>query len=223
MGSRNKLKRFAAVKTFTNVFEFTEHMAGRWNTEYFHNDHPITVELGCGKGEYALGLARQHPDNNYIGADIKAERIYIGAKQALADHVSNVAFLRILIDGLAAYFAPGEIDELWITFPDPFPREKQAKHRLTSPRFLAMYHQLLRPGGQLHLKTDALNLFNYSLDTVAEAGADVLTACVNIYDQPELSHPALALKTNFENKHLAIGRSIHYVCAQWPLTNTYEK
>lgn len=216
MGSRNKLKRFAAVKTFTNVFEFTEQMAGRWQADYFQNDHPITVELACGKGEYTVGLARRHPERNYIGVDIKAERIYIGAKQALADHMTNVAFLRILIDGLAAYFTPGEIDELWITFPDPFPRDKQAKHRLTSPRFLAMYQTVLRPGGLIHLKTDALDLYNYSLDTLEAAGCDIVEACMDIHHQPTLPNPELEIKTNFEGKHLAAGRSIHYLCAQWP-------
>lgn len=220
MGSRDKLKRFSAIKKFSNVLEFPEQMAGQWNGTYFKNDHPITVELACGKGEYTVALAHQHPERNYIGVDVKAERIYIGAKQALADQMTNVAFLRVLIEGLSAYFAPGEIDELWITFPDPFPRDKQAKHRLTSPRFLPMYRKLLRPGGLLHLKTDALDLFNYSLDTLAESGCDILEASMDIYGQPQLPNPALEIKTNFEGKHLSSGRTIQYICAQWPLSTS---
>lgn len=228
MSSRNKLKRFAAIKTFPNVFEFPKDMRNTWHNTVFSNSNPIIVELACGKGAYTLAIAEQHPEINTIGVDLKAERLYVGSKAAqgllpeeqlpveLKDYtpnalMNNVAFLRCKIEELDLYFAPNEIAEIWITFPDPFPRQKQAKHRLTSPDFLTLYKQLLPKGGLIHLKTDDVNLFEYSLETAYGEGFSVREAVTDIYAQTSLPHPLLAIQTPFERKHLAKGRTIQYL------------
>lgn len=215
MGSRDKQKRFAAIKEFDNVFEFPEDISGTWHTHVFKNNNPIVLELACGKGEYAVEMARRNPEINYIGVDLKAERIYIGSKTALAEGLTNVVFLRTHIEKLTEYFKPGEVSEIWITFPDPWPRDKQAKRRLTSPLFLALYKQLLEPGSLLHLKTDDPDLFNYSQAMITEAGLTVTHSVADIYaqsqDQPKLPHPLLDITTTFERKHLAAGRKIYYL------------
>ncbi|MDP3970813.1 MAG: tRNA (guanosine(46)-N7)-methyltransferase TrmB [bacterium] len=214
MSSRDKEKRFAAVTAFPNVLEFPEDIKGKWNSDQFDDNQPITLELACGKGEYTVEMARRFPKQNFIGSDIKAERIYIGAKTAIAEKLNNVAFLRTKIEQLDLYFIENEVAEIWITFPDPYPKKKHAKRRLTSPYFLDMYKKILQPGGLVHLKTDADDLHNYSLETVTAAGANVKEAVMDIYNKP-LTNPLLEIKTNFENKHLADNRTINYLCFQF--------
>jgi tRNA (guanine-N7-)-methyltransferase len=158
MGQK-KLIRFEAIKGYDNVFEYPVNAKGTWN-EFFKNDNPITLELACGKGEYAVGLGNMHPNRNFIGIDIKGNRIWRGATNALEQGLKNVAFIRSLIDKVPDYFNPTEIDEIWITFPDPQLRGSKAKKRLTHPKFLRLYQQILKPGGTIHLKTDSPDLYH---------------------------------------------------------------
>ena len=225
MSKRNKLQKFAEMSQFPNVYENFDvgrpvlstaggvevQMAGQWAARHFGNKQPITLELACGRGEYALGLARRYPARNFIGVDIKGARIWKGASNALAEGVANVAFLRTRIELIEQFLAPGEVSEIWITFPDPFLRTSKANRRLTSPRFLEAYRRLLAPGGTVHLKTDSPELYDYTLEVLAEfPGARILTQKADIYAGP-LPLPELELKTYYERMHLAEGRKIRYV------------
>jgi tRNA (guanine-N7-)-methyltransferase len=170
--SRNKLQRFKENDENRNVVqagkEIFEKIKGEWNSTQFENNQPIVVELACGRGEFTVGLARQYPDKNFIGVDIKGSRIWKGSTIAIAEGLNNVAFLRTQIQDLDRFFVKGEISELWITFPDPFPRDGDEKRRLTSPRYLEMYKPLIKKGGFVHFKTDNTGLFDYSLDLVKQ-------------------------------------------------------
>ncbi|MCM1336645.1 MAG: tRNA (guanosine(46)-N7)-methyltransferase TrmB [Candidatus Amulumruptor caecigallinarius] len=165
---KNKLKKFAEMETLPCVFQYPFArleaegfpLKGRWRSDYFHNDNPIVLELGCGKGEYTVGLARRFPGKNYIGLDIKGARMWTGAKAATEEGMTNVAFLRTNIELLERFFAPGEVDEIWITFADP--QMKKTRARLTSTRFMGLYHRVLAPGGRIHLKTDSPFLYTYT-------------------------------------------------------------
>ncbi|HPV56712.1 MAG TPA: tRNA (guanosine(46)-N7)-methyltransferase TrmB, partial [Tenuifilaceae bacterium] len=168
--AKNKLRRFAENETFENLFQPTMsdvmngdfHLKGKWRSDYFKNSNPIVLELGCGKGEYSVGLAKMFPEKNFIGADIKGARLWRGAKTAVEEKMSNVAFIRTRIEHIASFFAPEEVDEIWVTFPDPQPREKKSKKRLTSSRFLNHYAKFLKPNGIVHLKTDSQALHAYT-------------------------------------------------------------
>ncbi len=160
MGQK-KLIRFAELETFSNVLQFPKNIKGKWN-EFFKNENPIILELACGKGEYAVGLGRLHPQKNFIGVDIKGNRIWVGAKKALEDHLDNVAFLRTEIDTLNEYFENDEVDEIWITFPDPQLRKSKAKKRLTHPKFLRSYQEFLKTAGPVNLKTDSPDLYDFT-------------------------------------------------------------
>jgi len=171
VGSKNKLKRFKENQTFANVVQPAREelldnafsLKGRWRQDHFKNDQPIVLELGCGKGEYSIHLAEKFPDKNFIGVDIKGARFWRGAKTAIEESLSNVAFLRTQIELIVHCFAPGEVDEIWITFPDPQIKYKRTKHRLTNKAFLEAYRQVLRPHGQIHLKTDSEFMHGYTL------------------------------------------------------------
>ncbi len=180
---KDKLKRFAAIKTFDNVLEpvmgETFAQKGNWRTSVFGNNNPIILELGCGKGEYAVGMGRQFPDQNFIGVDLKGNRIYIGAKEALETKLTNVAFLRTRIDFILDYFAEGEVDEIWLTFSDPQPQK--ARKRLSSPIFTARYKKILKPGGIIHMKTDSDVLFDYTLEQIEEHGHQMLECYPDLY------------------------------------------
>jgi tRNA (guanine-N7-)-methyltransferase len=183
---------------------------GSWKQDYFCNTQPLVVELACGKGEYTVGLAQAFPDKNFLGVDIKGERIARGAKHAETLGLKNVGFLRTDINFLQEFITDGEIDELWITFPDPQPRPKQEKHRLTHPRFLSMYKELLVPGGTLHVKTDSPELFAYSLATVQEMGFTGLQYTTDLYNSP-LNAIHLGIKTHYEQLFFDKGFSINYL------------
>ena len=213
MGQK-KLVRFRAIETFSNVLQYPENVKGQWG-EFFRNKNPITLELACGKGEYSVNLGRQHKERNFIGVDIKGNRIYIGAKLALAEGLTNVAFLRAQIGMITSYFDTAEVDEIWIIFPDPFLREGKAKNRLTHPRFLALYQQILRPGSRIHLKTDSKELYDFTVETVTEQGCTVHENIVDIYKDGEVTGP-LAIKTFYEKMHLAEGRTIYYISFTLP-------
>ncbi|SET39447.1 tRNA (guanosine(46)-N7)-methyltransferase TrmB [Hymenobacter actinosclerus] len=214
--SRSKLRRFAANAERETIVEpgkaTYEQLAGRWHADFFKNDHPITLEVGCGKGEYTVGLAARYPARNFLGLDIKGDRIWKGSTLALEQGLSNVGWLRTRAHELAAHFAPGELHEIWITFPDPRPRDRDIKRRLTYPRFLDLYQRVLRPGGRLHLKTDNADLFDYTLETLRQRpGATIIAQTRDLYATPELLPHAEDIQTTFERKYREQGVPIKYV------------
>ena len=225
MSRKNKLSKFADILTFPNVFECYDvrkpelvgvgmqpvNFRGRWQELYFKNEQPITLELACGAGEYTVNLARQFPDRNFIGIDLKGNRIWKGAKMALDEQLPNVAFVRTRIEIIEHFFAPGEVAEIWITFPDPFPRNSKANRRLTSAFFLEKYRLILQPGGLVHLKHDDPDFYQFTLDTIAaDPQCRLLYTSANIY-ATALAFPELAIQTRYESMHLAAGRTIKYV------------
>lgn len=208
MGQK-KLQRFAEIETFPNVLIYPQGMPGKW-AEHFGNSHPLTLELACGKGDYTLGLARLFPERNFMGVDVKGNRIWRGAKTALAEKLANVAFLRTQIDKLTDYFVPGEVKEIWITFPDPFLRKSRARHRLTHPRFLALYQQVLATGGTVNLKTDSPQLYKFTQMVIAATGCTLLEDIPDVYAQEKID-PLLRIRTFYEGMHLADGRTIRFL------------
>jgi tRNA (guanine-N7-)-methyltransferase len=215
--AKNKLKRFAAVKEFDNFFEpaIDEDFAlkGRWRQDHFKNDNPIVLELGCGKGEYSVGLAKHYPDKNFIGVDIKGSRMFVGAEQALNDDMKNVAFLRTRIDFIEDYFAENEVDEIWLTFSDPQP--KKPRKRLSSPLFINRYRRVLKDGGIVHMKTDSDLLFEYTEEQIKEHGYECLELTWDLYgDLPEnidsVTREIFHIKTHYEELFTARGATIKY-------------
>ena len=223
MGRKSKLKRFAEVATFPNVYEIdpamesfisnaegiSRDLRGSWSQSHFGNSHPLTLELACGKGDYTVALAKDYPQQNFIGVDIKGARMWRGARTALDSGIENVAFLRTRIEFIDRFFANDEISEIWITFPDPF--EGKETRRLTSPPFLERYRNILKPGGIVHLKSDADLLYEYTLEVIS---AD--PRCQLIYHNPDIYNSPLAFselehKTYYEKKHLLQGRTIKYI------------
>ena len=219
MGSKNKLKRFKENETFENVFQPTREevvsgafvLKGKWNSDFFKNDNPIVLELGCGKGEYSVGLAALYPDKNFIGIDIKGARFWRGAKTAVENGLNNVAFIRTQIELIDNLFAENEVDEIWITFPDPFLREGKANKRLTSSRFLNEYRKIIKPGGILHLKTDDPTLYEFTLETLQQDNQCVIhIADENIYSKP-FPIPELAIKTKYEGMNISGSNTIKWI------------
>lgn len=202
-----KLIRFEAIKTYPNVLQYPGGMKGKWHG-FFKNNHPITLELACGKGEYSVGLGREHKDRNFIGIDIKGNRIERGAKIALKEGLNNVAFLRTQIDRLRDYFDAGEVAEIWIVFSDPF--LKKPKNRLTHPRFLHLYQQVMVPGAVINLKTDSKELYEFTKEVIEEQGCIVHEDIADIYGKGK-AVGALAIQTFYEKMHLADGRTIYYL------------
>lgn len=209
-----KLIRFRAVDTFQNVLQYPKHMPGKWH-EFFKNDNPITLELACGKGEYSVNLGREHKDHNYIGVDIKGNRIYNGAKISLTEGLSNVGFVRGQIDHLTEYFAEAEVADIWIVFSDPFLRKP--KNRLTHPRFLFIYQKVMQKGGVIKLKTDSKELYDFTLETIEEQGCTIVENIADIYGKGKATGP-LAIQTFYEKMHLAEGRTIYYLSFTLPET-----
>ena len=231
--AKNKLAKFAEMETFANVFQCAAReasadnpvvqMCGKWHKQYFRNDNPIVLELGCGRGEYTVGLAKLYPEKNFIGIDIKGARMWAGAKQAVQAGLPNVAFLRTNIELLEQFFAPEEVDEIWITFCDP--QMKKATKRLTSSWFMQRYSHLLRNGGQIHLKTDSPFLYIYTREMVKINSFPVLADTDNLYaaaDAPEYNE-ARALRTHYENQWLERGMTIKYLCWQLPQRDSYAE
>ena len=207
--AQKKLLRFAQIKTFANVLEYPANMRGQWKY-FFKNDQPVILELACGRGEYTIGLARNHPGKNFIGIDIKGNRMYIGAKQALTENLSNAGFLRTQIEKLPDYFAAGEIDEIWITFPDPQVRASKAKKRLTHPRFLRSYRQVLKTNGVIHLKTDSPQLYNFTKKVIELYRLNLIEDMEDVYANNNV--PAdLTIKTHYENLDIAQSKKIFYL------------
>lgn len=204
-----KLIRFEAINQYKNVLQYPENMAGSWHT-YFKNNNPITLELACGKGEYTIGQARMFSNRNFIGVDIKGNRIWRGATTALEENLQNVAFLRTEIDKIANYFAQGEIAEIWITFPDPQLRISKAKKRLTHPKFLRLYQQFLQKTGSVHLKTDSPNLYHFTKGVIETFNINCQAATSDVYNS-QYNSDILNIKTYYETLNIAQSNSIHYL------------
>lgn len=209
---KDKLRRFAEIDTFSNVFQLDagKELKGNWAHGFFKNDNPVVLELACGKGEYSVSLARMFPGKNFIGIDYKGNRIWRGAKTALEENVANVAFLRIQIEHILDYFAPGEVDEIWITFPDPQPQLSREKKRLTSPRFLEKYKEILNPGGYINLKTDNDDFHAYTAEKIAELDLNLHIKTEDLYHS-SYADLLLSVKTYYEKKYLAVNKNINYI------------
>ncbi len=224
MGSKNKLKRFLQNETFSNViqperedltqkeFEFK----GQWGSRQFKNEKPIVLELGCGKGEYSVYLAQEYPEKNFVGIDIKGARFWAGAKQALEQNIQNIAFLRTQIELVDLAFGENEVDEIWITFPDPQIKYKRSKHRLTHPDFLARYKKILKPEGFVHLKTDSEYLHGYTLGLLQGMGIEVDYAHHDVYNNAYSPKHVTAIQTYYETLFRDQGKSITYLRFQFP-------
>ncbi|MEO0571444.1 MAG: tRNA (guanosine(46)-N7)-methyltransferase TrmB [Bacteroidota bacterium] len=217
MGSKNKLKRFAENETFPNVIQPKREeiidgfqFRGKWK-EYFKNDNPIVLELGCGKGEYTVGLARRFPTKNFIGLDIKGARFWRGAKTALDENLTNVAFLRTQIELIDLLFAENEVSEIWITFPDPQIKYKRTKHRLTNGFFLKKYSMVLTPKGTVHLKTDSEFMHGYTLGLLHGLGCEILYTNHNVYKNEGAPKEVLEIQTFYENQYLEENKAITYI------------
>lgn len=219
MGSKNKLKRFRENETFVNVFQpqrdevVSDNFAlqGKWNKDYFKNDHPLILELGCGKGEYSVGLAEKYPDKNFIGIDIKGARFWRGAKTAVENGMHNVAFVRTQIELIDHIFAENEVDEIWITFPDPQIKYKRTKHRMTNTDFLQLYKKILKADGVVNLKTDSEFMHGYTLGLLHGEGHEVLYSNHDVYKNEGSPEEVTGLQTFYEKQYLEFNKAITYI------------
>lgn len=213
---KDKLRKFSEIGTFSNVLQLDEGkpLKGRWAADHFRNDHPLVLELACGKGEYTVNLAKLFPERNFIGIDYKGNRIWRGAKTALEVGIPNVAFLRIQIETILEYFAPGEVSEIWITFPDPQPQQSREKKRLTNPVFLDKYKTVMTGEGVMHLKTDNDGLYAYTLEQLAALGLPIYKQTADLY-RSDLADEVLSIQTYYERKYLELSKNINYVMWGW--------
>ncbi len=219
--TKRKLQRFAEVEQFPNVIkpisfinEDSHPIKGNWHAQHFKNSNPITLELGCGRGEYTVGLGRAYEDRNFIGIDVKGARLWRGSKTALEESLVNVAFLRIQIERIESYFEKDEVNEIWITFPDPHLKSIRQNKRLTSPRYLERYDQIMKPNGVCHLKTDCTPLYEYTRDLLLERGDVIIQNDNDIYSGKKLEHELL-IQTNYEQMFLEKGSTICYLSWQF--------
>lgn len=219
MGSKNKLKRFRENETFANVIQPTRDdlvaaefkYKGKWNSDFFKTDKPLVLELGCGKGEYTVGLARRYPEKNFIGIDIKGARFWRGAKTAVEEGITNTGFMRTQIELLEYAFAENEVDEIWITFPDPQIKYKRTKHRMTNTAFLQRYKHILKPDGVVNLKTDSEFMHGYTLGLLHGEGHEVLYANHDVYRQEGSPEEVTGIQTFYENQYLEHNKAITYI------------
>lgn len=215
---RQKHIRFQENKGLDNCIEPSKPcyttIKGQWHNIFFKNNNPITLEIGCGHGAYVIGLAKLFPQRNFIGIDIKGDRLWKGAKEAKKQYLSNVAFLRIFIESLDDFFSENEVDEIWITFPDPRPKNRDIKRRLTSPRFLDLYRHILADQGKIHLKTDNTLLYDYTLKILHKQNLKILKQTLDLYNSPYLVEH-WGIQTTYEKRFLAQGMKIHYLCFQY--------
>jgi tRNA (guanine-N7-)-methyltransferase len=216
--TKRKLQKFAELGTFENVFQpmnddfipYGFPLKGKWAAEYFNNSNPVILELGCGKGEYTTCLAEKYPQKNFIGIDIKGDRLWKGSKTALEKKLQNVVFIRTQIEHINYFFDQGEVSEIWITFPDPQPNKPKTKKRLTSPQFLERYKKILVPNSIIHLKTDNVLLFDYTLDVIKEKGHKLVFETHNLYENTE-QNDELGIKTFYEKMFCEKGLPICYL------------
>ncbi len=219
VGSKNKLKRFRENETFGNVIQPEREdvlsgnfsLKGNWGSTFFKNQNPIVLELGCGKGEYTIGMAQRYPGKNFIGIDIKGARFWRGAKTAIEENINNVAFLRTQIELIEHFFAPGEVAEIWITFPDPQIKYKRTKHRLTNSEFLQRYKKILAPDGVVNLKTDSEFMHGYTLGLLHGEGHEVIYANHNVYHNGGSPEIVTAIQTFYEQQYLEKEKPITYI------------
>jgi tRNA (guanine-N7-)-methyltransferase len=219
VGSKNKLKRFKENDTFGNVFQPTREevvsgqfpLRGKWNQDYFKNINPIVLELGCGKGEYSVGLADKYPNKNFIGIDLKGARFWRGAKTAVETGLKNVAFIRTQIELINHIFDENEVDEIWITFPDPQIKYKRTKHRMTNSQFLKLYKKVLKPEGVINLKTDSEFMHGYTLGLLHGEGHEVIYSNHNVYVNEGSPEEVTGLQTFYEKQYLEINKAITYI------------
>lgn len=213
---KNKLKKFADMASFRCALQYPREVLlsegfpykGRWNEEFFRNEGPVTLELGCGKGEYTVALAKANPERNYIGVDIKGARMWSGAKEVEQEGIRNAAFLRTEIENIESFFGPGEVDEIWITFPDP--QMQKCRKRLTSTRFIKMYGNFLKPGGVINLKTDSPFLFEYTKRMAELNGFEILSITDDLYGSG-MADPVSSIKTYYESQWLSRGKKIKLI------------
>jgi tRNA (guanine-N7-)-methyltransferase len=217
LGSKNKLRRFQENETFQNVIQPTREEVinnfsyqGKWHS-FFKNNNPIVVELGCGKGEYTVALAKKNPDKNFIGIDIKGARFWRGAKTAVEENLPNVAFIRTQIELVEYIFAKGEIDEIWITFPDPQIKYKRTKHRMTHTVFLKRYKNILSENGIINLKTDSEFMHGYTLGLLHGEGHEILYANHDVYHNEGAPEEVTEIQTFYESQYLAVDKAITYI------------
>ncbi len=216
---KNKLKKFAEINSLPNVIQpQSQHnirhfeYKGSWSQAFFRNQNPLILEIGCGKGEYTVGLSSVYPEKNFIGIDVKGDRIWKGATEAMDRVLLNVAFLRIQAEHINTFFDNDEVSGIWLTFPDPQPRKTREKKRLTSPCFLKRYEQLLNPGSPIHLKTDDRALYEYTLEVVRENGHNLEFHTDHLYEDSSIAdYPLKSIQTFYEKKFLAKGQPIHYI------------
>ncbi len=219
---KNKLRKFAEMEQFPRVLQVPFGklqadgfpMRGHWHEEFFNNSNPIVLELGCGRGEYTVGLAKEFPERNFIGIDIKGARMWAGAKEAHLAGMENVGFLRTNIELLSQFFAPGEVAEIWITFPDP--QMKKVRKRLTATNFLDMYRQILAPGGIVNLKTDSPFLYEYTSRLIDLNNLPVIKRTDDLYANPQGVDRILNIRTHYEKQWLSRGLTIKYLAFQLP-------
>lgn len=219
MGSKNKLKRFKENETFSNVVQPSREeilkgeaaYRGKWQKDFFKNNNAIVLELGCGKGEYSVALAREHPEKNFIGIDIKGARFWRGAKTALEEELNNVGFIRSQIELVDDLFAEDEVDEIWITFPDPQIKYKRTKHRLTNSEFLQKYKKILKPGGVVNLKTDSEFMHGYTLGLLHGEGHEILQSNHDVYKNEYSPKEVTGIQTFYEKQYLEQGKPITYI------------
>ena len=219
MGSKNKLKRFKENETFSNVIQPSREdvlnntlmLKGNWNRKFFKNENPIVLELGCGKGEYSVNLATMFPEKNFLGIDIKGARFWRGAKTALVEKINNVGFLRTQIELVDCIFDENEVDEIWITFPDPQIKYKRTKHRMTNPDFLNKYKKILKPNGIVHLKTDSEYMHGYTLGLLQGLGLTIEYAHHDVYGTTNAPKEVTDIQTYYESQYLAINKKITYL------------
>ncbi len=219
MGSKNKLKRFKENETFANVFQPTRdelvnqdyEFKGNWNARVFKNENPLVLELGCGKGEYSVALAKKYPNKNFIGIDIKGARFWRGAKTAIEEHIPNVAFIRTQIELIEYVFAKSEVDEIWITFPDPQIKYKRTKHRMTNSAFLKKYKTILKQEGIVNLKTDSEFMHGYTLGLLHGEGHEVIYSNHDVYKQEGSPEEVTSIQTFYESQYLEQNKPITYI------------
>jgi tRNA (guanine-N7-)-methyltransferase len=207
--AQKKLARFSEINTFKNVLQYPPNMPGKWK-DFFKNDNPIILELACGKGEYTVQLAKLNPGKNYIGVDIKGNRLWVGAKQSIREEITNAFFLRTQIDKIDQYFNPGEIKEIWLTFPDPHLRRSKAKKRLTHPKFLRLYQKFLTPGGTIHLKTDSPDLYQFTKTVIDIYHLDVSEDIDDLYSKEHIREE-LRIQTYYESLDISKSNKIYYL------------